>query len=119
MVKNSFICGILYGICLAFLYNISGQAEKKSLEIDAYKRWKRVESPNISFSGRWVTYHITPQDYNQKSEKKLYLYDTLKKQYDSIPNIDQVISLYNDRYLMYETSDTTGNTHTMLMSLKD
>ena len=55
MVKNSFICGILYGICLAFLCNISGQAEKKSLEIDAYKRWKRVESPNISSSGRWVT----------------------------------------------------------------
>ena len=51
MVKNSFICGILYGICLAFLCNISGQAEKKSLEIDAYKRWKRVESPNISSSG--------------------------------------------------------------------
>ena len=119
MVKNSFICGILYGICLTFLCNISGQAEKKSLEIDAYKRWKRVESPNISFSGRWVTYHITPQDYNQKSEKKLYLYDTQKKQYDSIPNIDQVIFLYNDRYLMYETSDTTGNTHTMLMSLKN
>ena len=119
MVKNSFICGILYGICLAFLCNISGQAEKKSLEIDAYKRWKRVESPNISSSGRWVTYHVTPQDYNQKSEKKLYLYDTQKKQYDSIPNIDQVIFLYNDRYLMYETSDTIGNTHTMLMSLKD
>ena len=33
MVKNSFICGILYGICLTFLCNISGQAEKKSLEI--------------------------------------------------------------------------------------
>ena len=76
MVKNSFICGILYGICLAFLCNISGQAEKKSLEIDAYKRWKRVESPNISSSGRWVTYHVTPQDYNAKRN---YIYMTHKR----------------------------------------
>ena len=78
MVKNSFICGILYGICLAFLCNISGQAEKKSLEIDAYKRWERVESPNISSSGRWVTYMSHHKTTTRKA-KRNYIYMTHKR----------------------------------------
>ena len=41
---------------LIFSGNV-GWSQKRALDTAAYKLWRRVDAPNISEDGKWVTYH--------------------------------------------------------------
>ena len=42
---------------LVFSGNV-GWSQKRALDTAAYKLWRRVDAPNISEDGKWVTYHF-------------------------------------------------------------
>ena len=42
------------------LFPAASWAQKKPLDLDACMTWKRVDSPDLSPSGRWVTYRVVP-----------------------------------------------------------
>ncbi len=65
--------GIIAGLLLGG--SLSVEAQKKPLDIEACTSWKRIDAPDISPTGRWVTYRISLMEYNpaSKEEKKLHL----------------------------------------------
>ena len=46
--------GIIAGLLLGG--SLSVEAQKKPLDIEACTSWKRIDAPDISPTGRWVTY---------------------------------------------------------------
>ena len=68
--------GIIAGLLLGG--SLSVEAQKKPLDIEACTSWKRIDAPDISPTGRWVTYRISLMEYNpaSKEEKKLHLFDS-------------------------------------------
>ena len=68
--------GIVTGLLLGG--SLSVEAQKKPLDIEACTSWKRIDAPDISPTGRWVTYRISLMEYNpaSKEEKKLHLFDS-------------------------------------------
>ena len=81
--------------------------------------WKRVESPDISPTGRWVTYRIAPMEYNSddKESKILHLFDSRTRKEIVLPDVEQIQYYDADRAVYYEQADTAGNMKTILMSL--
>ena len=64
----------------------------KPLDIAACMSWKRVESPDISPTGRWVTYRIAPMEYNSddKESKILHLFDSRTRKEIVLPDVEQI-----------------------------
>ena len=91
----------------------------KPLDIAACMSWKRVESPDISPTGRWVTYRIAPMEYNSddKESKILHLFDSRTRKEIVLPDVEQIQYYDADRAVYYEQADTAGNMKTILMSL--
>lgn len=91
----------------------------KPLDIAACMSWKRVESPDISPTGRWVTYRIAPMEYNpdDKESKILHLFDSRTRKEIVLPDVEQIQYYDADRAVYYEQADTAGNMKTVLMSL--
>ena len=56
--------GLIVGVLAGFVPSVDAQTQKKPVDIEACMSWKRVESPDISPTGRWVTYRIAPMEYN-------------------------------------------------------
>ena len=55
--------GLIVGVLVGFVPSVDAQTQKKPVDIEACMSWKRVESPDISPTGRWVTYRIAPMEY--------------------------------------------------------
>lgn len=68
--------GIIAGLLLGG--SLSVEAQKRPLDIEACTSWKRIDAPDISPTGRWVTYRISLMEYNpdSKEEKPLHLFDS-------------------------------------------
>ena len=49
-------------IFLLILSSNIGWSQKKALDTTSYKLWRRVDAPNISEDGKWVTYHFVHID---------------------------------------------------------
>lgn len=47
---------------LLILSSNIGWSQKKALDTTSYKLWRRVDAPNISEDGKWVTYHFVHID---------------------------------------------------------
>lgn len=66
--------GLIVGVLVGFVPSVDAQTQKKPVDIEACMSWKRVESPDISPTGRWVTYRIAPMEYNPETPtQKLYI----------------------------------------------
>ena len=59
--------GLIVGVLVGFVPSVDAQTQKKPVDIEACMSWKRVESPDISPTGRWVTYRIAPMEYNPEN----------------------------------------------------
>lgn len=60
--------GIIAGLLLGG--SLSVEAQKKPLDIEACTSWKRIDAPDISPTGRWVTYRISLMEYNPASKEE-------------------------------------------------
>ena len=93
--------------------------QKQPLDLDACTRWKRVDSPNISPTGRWVTYRFVPLESGAADtvSRDLHVFDTRTRRELLIPNQYDVQFCDDDRTLYYVTEDSAGVAQTVLMSL--
>lgn len=130
-MKNSFFRYLCLAVVL-LSYNSAGAEQKakdrsaerqshllKPLDIAACTSWKRVESPDISPTGRWVTYRIAPMGYNpnDKESKILHLFDSRTRKDITLSDVEQIRYYDADQAIYYQQTDTAGNMKTILMSL--
>ena len=66
-------------IFLLILSGNIGWSQKKALDTASYKLWRRVDAPNISEDGKWVTYHFVHIDSKYDTLPRVtYLYNPEK-----------------------------------------
>ena len=66
-------------IFLLILSGNIGWSQKKVLDTASYKLWRRVDAPNISEDGKWVTYHFVHIDSKYDTLPRVtYLYNPEK-----------------------------------------
>lgn len=110
--------GIVVGLLLGG--SLSVEAQKKPLDIEACTSWKRIDAPDISPTGRWVTYRISLMEYNpdNKEEKTLHLFDS-RTQKEILLNgdIERLEFYNNDLGAFYQQADSAGVMKTFLLSL--
>ena len=53
-MMNRIIVGLGVGLLFGLTQSTDAQQQKKALDINACMAWKRVDSPEISSTGRWV-----------------------------------------------------------------
>lgn len=94
-------------------------AQKRPLDLDACMQWKRIDSPDVSPTGRWVTYRISMMEYNPdyKDGKTIHLFDTKTGREFLIPDQYSVRFYGNDSGISYDVTDSSGISRTMLMAL--
>lgn len=111
--------GIALGVLATLYQPVSAQISKKTLDIEACMSWKRVDSPNISPTGRWVTYRISFMDYNSdnKESKILHLFDSHTRKEILLPDVERLEFYNEDQSAYYQEVDSTGKTKTVLLSL--
>lgn len=113
-IRLAGIAFLLAGVC-----GLDGYAQKKPLDIDACMSWKRIDTPTISPTGRWVTYRVSLMESTSedKDAKTLHLFDTRTRKEILLPEVTEV-SFYNgDQSLYYVDMDSTGAEKTILMAL--
>lgn len=110
--------GIIAGLLLGG--SLSVEAQKKPLDIEACTSWKRIDAPDISPTGRWVTYRISLMEYNpdSKEEKKRHLFDSrTRKEILLNGDIERLEFYNNDQGAFYRLADSAGVMKTFLLSL--
>ena len=110
--------GIIAGLLLGG--SLSVEAQKKPLDIEACTSWKRIDAPDISPTGRWVTYRISLMEYNpaSKEEKKLHLFDSrTRKEILLNGDIERLEFYNNDQGAFYRLADSAGVMKTYFLSL--
>lgn len=101
--------GIIAGLLLGG--SLSVEAQKKPLDIEACTSWKRIDAPDISPTGRWVTYRISLMEYNpdSKEEKTLHLFDSrTRKEILLNGDIERLEFYNNDQGAFYRLADSAG-----------
>ena len=119
MKRTKMGIGLMVGLLIGFVPNVDAHAQKKPLDIEACMSWKRVESPDISPTGRWVTYRISPMEYNpeNKEAKTLHLFDTHTRKEILLDDVENIDFYNSDQALSYQKADSVGNMKTILMEL--
>lgn len=110
--------GIIAGLLLGG--SLSVEAQKRPLDIEACTSWKRIDAPDISPTGRWVTYRISLMEYNpdSKEEKPLHLFDSrTRKEILLNGDIERLEFYNNDQGAFYRQADSAGVMKTFLLSL--
>lgn len=111
---------------LAGVLLISGNAAcqsmstaKKPLDIEACEAWNRIDNPQISPTGRYVTYKVSPikDGYSLQDKKPTMLYDSKTGKRREIWHAENITFYDHDKSLYYTTTDTAGNHQTYLMTL--
>lgn len=108
------IAGLLLG------GSLSAEAQKKPLDIEACMSWKRIDAPDISPTGRWVTYRISLMENkpDSKEEKPLHLFDSRTRKEILLDGGIEHLEFYNnDQGAFYRQPDSTGVMKTFLLSL--
>lgn len=109
------------GIAVGLLFGLaqSVDAQKKPLDIEACTSWKRIDSPDISPTGRWVRYRVSNMEFNpdSKDPKVLHLFDTQTRKEILLKDAEDVEFYDGDKMLFYQKADSAGEMKTMLMSL--
>lgn len=112
-IRNGIFVGMLLGVSMQL------SAQKKPLDIEACMSWKRIDAPDISSTGRWVKYRISPMEYSSgdKEGKTLHLFDTQTRKELLLPDVENVEFYDADRMVYYHQADKEGKMKTVLMSL--
>ena len=102
-------------ILFATVFGLDGYAQKKTLDIEACMSWKRIDTPAISPTGRWVTYRVSLMESTSenKDAKMLHLFDTRTRKEILLPGVTEVSFYNNDQSLYYVDIDSTGTEKTI------
>lgn len=94
--------------------------KKKPLDIDACMSWNRVDAPEISETGRWVTYRISPMEPGNGPYQSttLHLFDTRTRRDRTFNNVEAFSFFDTDRGATYQKTDSTGTAKTMIIDLE-
>lgn len=102
-------------------------AQKKPLDEEAYKLWRRVEGQHMSDDGKWITYRFVYIDSegHEKDTPVTYLHQNESGKTYELKNVQQAYFFNNGKCLKYvvnpSPSDTTGVTKdsVFLLTLKN
>lgn len=109
--------GIIAALLLSFHSVV--EAQKKPLDIAACTSWNRIDASDISPTGRWVTYQISPMEYNPNSEREkvTHLFDSRTRKEILLPGVENFEFYNDDQAIYYQQKDSAGVRRTILMSL--
>lgn len=113
--------------CLLVTCFTDSIAQKKALDMEAYKLWRRVEGQCMSSDGKWITYRFVyiDNDGHDKDIPVTYLYSTETGKTHELKNVSQAYFFNGGKGLKYVISpsplDTSGlvKDSVFLMTLKD
>lgn len=113
--------------CLLSVWFTDSMAQKRPLDMEAYKLWRRVEAQQMSNDGKWVTYRFVyiDNDGHDKDTPITYLYNTETGKTYELENVNQVYFFNGGKGLKYVVSpslrDTSGvvKDSVFLMTLKN
>ena len=113
--------------CLLSVWFTDSMAQKRPLDMEAYKLWRRVEAQQMSNDGKWVTYRFVYIDNegHDKDTPITYLYNTETGKTYELENVNQVYFFNGGKGLKYVVSpspqDTSGvvKDSVFLMTLKN
>lgn len=100
--------------CLLFAWLTDGMAQKKPLDMEAYKLWRRVEGQHMSDDGKWITYRFVYIDGegHGKDSPVTYLHHNESGKTYELENVRQAHFFNNGKCLKYVVSpsprDTSG-----------
>lgn len=120
---NQAIAGITIGLVLGLGQSVDAQTTvqtiKKPLDIEACMSWKRIDSPDISPTGRWVTYRMVPMEYDPeyKDMKTLHLFDSRSRKEILLSGAENVSFYNSDQAVSFQQADSAGTMKTILMDL--
>ena len=103
-MMNRIIVGLGVGLLFGLTQSTDAQQQKKALDINACMSWKRVDSPEISSTGRWVTYRVVSMEYNpeDKEAKTLHLFDSRTREEVLLPNVERLeFFLCDSRFIFH------------------
>lgn len=117
---------IKYGI-IFLLILFSGEiglAQKRVLDTAAYKLWRRVDAPDISDDGKWVTYRLVHIDSRYDTLPPVtYLYHPEKKTKVALEHVVRPTFFANGKWLRYTVAasevDSCACDSTFLLRLHD
>ena len=112
---------------IVFLLIFSGSvgfAQKRALDTAAYKLWRRVDSPDISNDGKWVTYRFVHIDSKYDTLPPVtYLYNPEKNTTVELQHVVRPSFFANGKWLRYTVTapetDTCTRDSTFLLRLRD
>ncbi len=102
-----------------------GFISKKVLDTAAYKLWKRVESPDISDDGKWVTYQLIYIDSKKRDTLPpvTYLYNSDRKETFELKQVERPTFFANGKWLRYTVmaseKDSCTQDSTFLLRLQN
>jgi len=101
-----------------------GLAQKRALDTAAYKLWRRVDAPNLSDDGKWVTYRFVHIDSRYDTLPPVtYLYHPEKKTRIELEHVVRPTFFANGKWLRYTVaaseSDSCACDSTFLLRLRD
>ena len=88
--------GIMFLCSLLFIGIADCMSQKKTLDMEAYKLWRRVEGQQMSEDGKWVTYRFVyiDQEGHDKDVPVTYLRNMTSGKVYELPNVREV-SFFN------------------------
>lgn len=96
-------CLAVLVILLAAPFAPLAAQQKKSLTIDDYARWRRIEDAAIAGSGHWATYTLRHMNALPVDEKPVLMLRNLQTNQDvEIPNAHDGVFSPNSRWLVYQ-----------------
>ena len=113
--------------CLLSIWFTDGMAQKRPLDMEAYKLWRRVEAQQMSNDGKWITYRFVyiDNDGHDKDIPITYLYNTENQKTYELENVHQVYFFNGGKGLKYIVSPSSQDTSRVvkdsvfLMTLKN
>lgn len=101
---------IIY-LCLLGCMAFSVSAQKKVLDAEAYKQWRRVEAQQISDNGEWVSYRYCyiDRDMNEGREMITYLRNMVSGKVYELKDVQQLNFFNQGKGLKYVVSHRSEN----------
>ena len=111
--------GLTIGTLIGLGQSTIAQTQRKPLDIEACMSWKRVESPDISPTGRWATFRIAPMEYNPeyKDGKTLHLFDSRTRKEILLQDVENLEFYNSDQAAYYQMADSAGIMKTIMIEL--
>ena len=99
-------------------------SQKKPLDMEAYKLWRRVEGQQMSEDGKWVTYHFVHIDSKYDTLPRVtYLYNPEKNIKVELRHVVRPSFFANGKWLRYTVTapeaDSCACDSTFLLRLRD